>query len=235
MLGFASLANSEGFEIELFAIAAVPPTTNIAETQRITITQYLADLPKREVYLRVEREMVKDRPHSVSAGLTLGSAQELIKDLSGAGDIQIIDSAGPVAPEMSATLSGEGFQFPSGSPPRQFVDSARPTTWKWQVVPTKTGKLKLLLRVAVIVTLPGVNVEKEYQVKEQEVTVIVGLWGWAQWIGEIFLAGIKWLLVGLGAFMLPSLWKRLKSCWKGFRRFVKFRKQKRTKRRQTGP
>ena len=226
LLAFAWFGHASVPEVEFFAVAVAPPTTSGADTQRLSITQFIKGLPRRNVYLRAEREMVKDHAHMVEAGLTLGDKQELIAGMTGPGKLRVMIDPVPVAPEMSATLSGDGFQFPSGSPARQFVDSVRPTVWKWQVVPTKTGNLQLLLRVALVVTLPGVNMESEYQVKEQEVTVIVGVWGWVEWIGEQFLAVVKWVLVGLGALALPSVWKRLKTLFK-------FNKKKRSRPTQT--
>jgi hypothetical protein len=180
-----------------------------AETQRTSIAQFIQGLPRRNVYLKAENTMVRDRAHTVQAGLTLGDAQALATAMSGPGKLTVVDPV-PVAPEMSATLSGDGFQVTSSSPPKQFVDPARPTLWQWQVVPTKTGKLKLLLRVAVVVTLPGLNTESEYQVKEQEIIVIVGFRGRLESILGSVWAVAKWFLVGIGGLALPEVWKRCK-------------------------
>ena len=87
-------------------------------------------------------------------------------------------------------------------------------------MPRRTGQLKLLLRVSVIVTMPGVNVESEYQVKEEEITVIVGLRGWLERIGSIIWAGLKWFLAAVGVLAMPTVWKHLK------RRFRRSRKKK---------
>ena len=222
LMGFLAcvlLGHASAFEVEFYPLSIAPPTTNGAEARRISIAQFINELPRRNVYLKAESTMVKDHSHTVKAGLTLGDTQALFANMNGPGKLTVIDSV-PVAPEMSATLSGDGFQFPSGSPPRQFVDPAKPTVWSWQVVPRRTGQLKLLLRVSVIVTMPGVNVESEYQVKEEEITVIVGLRGWLERIGSIIWAGLRWFLAAVGVLAMPAVWKHLK------RRFRRSRKKK---------
>jgi len=192
-----------------YALPVAAPTSNEADGQRTSTAQFIQGLPRRNVYLRAENTMVKDRAHMVEAGLTLGDVQALATAMSGPGKLTVVDPV-PVAPEMSATLSGDGFQVTSSSPAKQFVDPARPTVWRWQVVPTKTGRLKLILRVAVVVTSPGLNTESEYQVKEQEIIVIVGFRGWLESTLESVWAVARWFLVGIGGLLLPEAWKRWK-------------------------
>ena len=205
---FVLLGRASTPDVTFYALAVLPPGTNgAAEIVRTSTSQFIENLPKRNVYLNAERQMTKDHTHTVEAGLTLGDTQVLFSAMNSPGKMNVIDPV-PVAPEMSATLSGDGFQFPSGSRGRQFVDPVRPTIWSWQVVPTKTGELALLLRVSVVVTVPGLNIEREYAVKEQRVRVVVGLWGWVQRIGRIAWEVMRWVLALLGTLALPHLWKR---------------------------
>lgn len=231
---------------DFYAISIEPPTTNShfdnvsatmppPEVQRLSIGQFIRELPRRNVYLKAEETTVENNAHTVEAGLTLGDAAILFVEMNGPGKLRVIDSI-PVAPQMAATLSGDGFAFPSHSNERQFVDPSRPCVWRWQVVPTKTGLLRLILRVSVVVTTDGVNVESEYQVKEQPITVVVG------WKGRIELAldwtwaVLKFILVPLGGLTATRIWRHRRATWRGLARIwkrVTNRRKVRPRRRHT--
>lgn len=65
LMGFLAcvlLGHASAFEVEFYPLPIAPPTTNGAEARRISIGQFISELPRRNVYLNRDFSQGGRRP-----------------------------------------------------------------------------------------------------------------------------------------------------------------------------
>jgi hypothetical protein len=100
-----------------------------------------------------------------------------------------------ISPQMEATLKGEDFLIEALDPPVQTVASSPPTSWKWQVTPTKEGIQTLQLDLSAHIDVAGHDtplVVKTFS-RDIQVTVTMGSRFW-----HFVRTNWQWLWAALG-------------------------------------
>jgi hypothetical protein len=143
--------------------------------------------------------------NEVSTIQLLLSTRESIEDLQGA-----LTSAGErggararISNQMEAHLSGAGFRVEPITPERQAVSSSERTEWRWQIEPTRPGRLSLNLTLSADIRVEGQTVPRMIQTFERTIEVevtwpertkafVAGNWQWL-WT-TILIPVVGWFL-----------------------------------------
>jgi hypothetical protein len=95
---------------------------------------------------------------------------------------------------MEAHLSGVGFKVEPITPERQAVTASERTEWRWQIEPTRTGRLSLHLTLSANLDVAGRSVPRTMRTFEHDIEVEVT---WSERT-KLFLAGNwQWLWTAL--------------------------------------
>jgi hypothetical protein len=86
---------------------------------------------------------------------------------------------------MEAHLSGVGFKVEPITPERQAVTASERTEWRWQIEPTRTGRLSLHLTLSANLDVAGRSVPRTMRTFEHDIEVEVT---WSERT-KLFLAG----------------------------------------------
>lgn len=143
--------------------------------------------------------------NEVSSIQLLLSTRESIEDLQRA-----LTSAGErggararISNQMEAHLSGAGFRVEPITPERQAVSSSERTEWRWQIEPTRPGRLSLNLTLSADIRVEGQTVPRMIQTFERTIEVevtwpertkafVAGNWQWL-WT-TILIPVVGWFL-----------------------------------------
>jgi hypothetical protein len=109
---------------------------------------------------------------------------------------------------MEAQLTGDGFAFIAQTPEIQAISHRIPTTWKWQVIPLRTGNLSLHLSLLARITVEGRETPYVIRTFERNIKVNVTM---SRRISDFIRDNWKWawsaLLIPIGGYF----WKRLRN------------------------
>ncbi len=184
-------------DVQEVSAAASQPASNAAEPAPAPPTSAAPSAPAKPV-VRLLRT-----PHQVAtqaAGSSSGSSA------------QVIDYYPFVGRQMSADLTGEGFDIKSISQREQPLSEGAVTTWEWQVTARDYGKKTLIVKTAVVMMdSQGKPVPLKPTTEFKEVTV----WIWFGGVLELIKSLPDWLkvitavLAGVAAVF--GAWKSLKA------------------------
>jgi len=113
-----------------------------------------------------EGKLIYNPPENMTVNVTEYINATIGKEKSSGEPIEI-------SPCMEVYLNGSAFHVVPTTANRQFIASDRPTTWKWDVTPKKTGNHKLDLSAYVIITMPDGGEERRALVKSKTIQVQV--------------------------------------------------------------
>jgi hypothetical protein len=178
------------------ASAAAQPASDAAESASVPPASAAPSGPSKPVVRPLRT------PHQVAtqaAGSNSSSAQ-------------VIDYYPFVGRQMSADLTGEGFDIKSISQREQPLSDGAVTTWEWEVTARDYGKKTLIVKTAVVMMdSQGKPVPLKPTTEFKEVTV----WIWFGGVLELIKSLPDWLkvitatLAGVAA--LFGAWKSLKA------------------------
>jgi hypothetical protein len=97
---------------------------------------------------------------------------------------------------MEAHLTGTHFKIEAIRPEDQLVDPARPTEWRWDVEPTKTGTQRLYLTLSAFVLVQ--DTERRYIVQTYDTELKINV-TWPDRISDFFSHNWQWLWTTLFA------------------------------------
>ena len=184
-------------DVQEVSAAASQPASSAAEPSPAIPASAAPSAPAKPV-IRLLRT-----PHQVAsqaAGSSSGSSA------------QVIDYYPFVGRQMSADLTGEGFDIKSISQREQPLSDGAVTTWEWQVTARDYGKKTLIVKTAVVMMdSQGKPVPLKPTTEFKEVTV----WIWFGGVLELIKSLPDWLkvitavLAGVAAVF--GAWKSLKA------------------------
>jgi hypothetical protein len=181
-----------------------PTTSSDPET---LIRQAADDLPMGQVAVNHPEKMKVSRADTVRVRISRNEAADLSKGLPSEGHETEHDVI-PVSTSMKVELFGEPyFDIKSLDATEQLITNNGFSEWSFTVIPLKSGRLPLHVRVTAIVRAAGIEETKDFPVKDEIIQVQVAP---LAAVGSFVSKNWQWLWSTILVPIALWLWNRRK-------------------------
>jgi hypothetical protein len=178
-----------------------PPSTGFRN-----VDQALRDLPLGSVAFNTPRSLATGQTAEihllVSVRRSIGELKAAITEagLKEGARVRLSD-------QMVADLTGLGFQIEPETEEQQAVSTERPTEWRWQIAPTRTGTLHLHLTLSAVILTPTGS--RFYTIRTFERTLNIKV-TWSHRLTSFVSGNWQWLWTAILVPLALILYRRLR-------------------------